>query len=400
MTSSAPLHPAEKQRLRALERYKVLDTDPEPAFDDLAKVAAHICDTPMALVSLVDESRQWFKAKVGLDATETPRDIAFCAHAILDPGSVLQVSDPTKDERFKNNPLVTGEPNIGFYAGAPLVAETGEPLGTLCVLDTVPKALNKEQLDALQALSRQVVNQLEIRKTNHELQRRNEELAQFAYRVSHDFKAPLSSSKNLSELLLADLADNDLQEVETNAARIKQQMIKLESFVDEMLNLARADLAEDDSEKINIESLLKEVTDRHENLILENRVRVITDVDPDLTLYTSKIRLFQVLDNLISNGVKYKKPDRQDPFVSISCSEKPDSMELLIRDNGVGIPAKEHDQVGNLFKRFHPGLADGSGLGLAIVYKHLDALNATVEFNSSEEGTRFTIQLPRARAGL
>ncbi len=395
MTQPAPIHPDEAQRLRALRRYDVLDTDPELAFDDLVKVAACICDSPMALVSLVDESRQWFKARVGLEATETPRDVAFCAHAILNPDSVMQVCDPKKDDRFKNNPLVTGDPHIGFYAGAPLVTDAGEALGTLCVLDTYPKTLDQDQEGALAALARQVVAQLEIRRTNKVLQKRNEELGQFAYRVSHDFKAPLSSSKRLADFLISDLADNNIAEAEANATRIRQQMVKLESFVEEMLNLARADLAEDPAETILVESLVHEVADRHKDFAQHFGVRAETDIEPNLTVRASKLRLYQVIDNFFSNGVKYRKPNEADPFVSIVGRNKGDCVELVVADNGIGIPAKEHNQVGKLFQRFHPDLAPGSGLGLAIVYKHIDALNATIDFCSDETGTTFTIRLPR-----
>ena len=127
MTQPAQLPPNEKQRIRALRSFEILDSEPEQAFDDLVNVASYVCDTPIALVSLVDGSRQWFKARKGLGATETHRDLAFCAHAILTPDRPMQVCDTTKDDRFKNNPLVTGDPDIAFYAGSPLVTSTHCP---------------------------------------------------------------------------------------------------------------------------------------------------------------------------------------------------------------------------------------------------------------------------------
>jgi GAF domain-containing protein len=153
----------EEARIVALEKYAILDTDPEQAFDDLTLLASFVCRTPIALISLVDEDRQWFKSRVGLNATETSRDIAFCSTAILQ-SDVFVVSDALKDDRFRDNPLVISEPHIRFYAGAPLINEDGYALGTLCVVDRAPRELTPEQKEALEALSRLVLAQMEFRR--------------------------------------------------------------------------------------------------------------------------------------------------------------------------------------------------------------------------------------------
>src|SRR6516165_5183431 len=172
----------EAVRLAALHGLGMLDTPPEPAYDELSALAAYVCQTPIALISLVDADRQWFKSRVGLAAGETPREAAFCAHAILQP-DLLVVPDARTDERFASNPLVTSTPGIRFYAGAPLVTAEGHALGTLCVLDHKPRDLSAEQVRALRALGHQVMAQLRLHKqlaeqtrTNAALTRANEAL--------------------------------------------------------------------------------------------------------------------------------------------------------------------------------------------------------------------------------
>ena len=160
----APLPKNEIARLEALQRYAILDTFPEQEFDDLSRLAAMICGTPIALVSLVDADRQWFKAKVGIDNAETPRDVAFCGHAILQK-DVMVVPDALADARFRGNPLVTNLPNVRFYAGAPLITQDGHALGTLCVMDHVPRELTSDQKQALKSLSRLVLAQIELRRS-------------------------------------------------------------------------------------------------------------------------------------------------------------------------------------------------------------------------------------------
>jgi PAS domain S-box-containing protein len=167
-TAVAPLPSNEKERLQALLSYHILDTDPEQAFDDITLLASHICNTPIALISLIDENRQWFKSSIGITGRETSRDIAFCAHGILQP-DVFVVKDARTDGRFASNPLVTGGPKIRFYGGSPLITADGHALGMLCVNDHVPRELSRDQMEALRALSRQVVALLEFRRQTREL---------------------------------------------------------------------------------------------------------------------------------------------------------------------------------------------------------------------------------------
>ena len=165
---TAPVPKNEAKRLKVLWQYDILDTVPEEVFDDLTELAARICEAPIALISLVDEDRQWFKSKVGVTLTETSRDISFCAHAVKQQDLFI-IPDASKDPRFADNPLVISEPKIRFYAGAPLITPDGYALGTLCVIDKVPRELRLEQKQALRVLARHVMTQLELRRHAKEL---------------------------------------------------------------------------------------------------------------------------------------------------------------------------------------------------------------------------------------
>jgi GAF domain-containing protein len=161
---SVPIPPNEADRLAELRSFRVLDTPPERVFDDITFLASRIYQTPIALVSLVDRDRQWFKSAIGVDVPETHRDLAFCAHAIWDPTEVMVVEDAAYDPRFANNPLVVSEPSIRFYAGAPLQTSSGNAIGTLCVIDRVPRRLDAGEQEALEALARLVTNELELQR--------------------------------------------------------------------------------------------------------------------------------------------------------------------------------------------------------------------------------------------
>jgi len=192
----APIPADEAERIEELRQYRILDTEPEGEYDDLVLLASNICGTPIALMSLVDTQRQYFKSRIGLDATETPRDVAFCAHAILQK-ELMVVPDALQDQRFAENPLVTADPNIRFYAGAPLITPMGRAMGTLCVIDRVPRTLNESQQEALQALGRQVVALLQLRMAK--------EQAEQASEAKSELLASLRAEQERSERLLLSL---------------------------------------------------------------------------------------------------------------------------------------------------------------------------------------------------
>ncbi|MBE9051241.1 response regulator [Nostocales cyanobacterium LEGE 11386] len=224
----AALPDDEAERVEALLQYKILDTQPEESFDELTRLAAYICGTPIALVSLVDTNRQWFKSKVGLEALETPRDLAFCAHAILQ-NDVFIVPDATNDERFATNPLVTSDPNVRFYAGLPLTNTEGYSLGTLCVIDQVPRNLTAEQVDALRILGNQVIKQLELRRNLANLVLVNQEHQQ-SKNARFQFFKKIAGGFGLASIILILIGFVSYQNTKTYLEISNQQQKTLEKI--------------------------------------------------------------------------------------------------------------------------------------------------------------------------
>lgn len=232
---AAPNTENEDARLEALHAYNVLDSLPEEDYDNITHLASVICDTPIALISLIDDSRQWFKSHKGLEVTQTPREFAFCTHAILQPEKVFSIEDSRLDERFADNPLVTGSPNVIFYTGVPLVNPEGHALGTLCVIDNVPKRLTAEQVQTLRILSNQVVQLLELRKSKAILQLKNEQLSRFAEDVSGDLRSPLKIVGTLSSMMLSVYKDKlDAEGVQV-LEHLHEAAKNLRQMVDDLL---------------------------------------------------------------------------------------------------------------------------------------------------------------------
>ena len=214
----------EAERLRALHRYDILDTASERSYDDLVSIAAAICGMPMGSVSLIDADRQWFKARIGIGDPQTPRDVAFCAHAILSPQDVTVVNDAREDERFRDNPFVQNDPNIRFYAGAPIVTLDGLAMGTLCVMDSKPRELEVYQFDALNALSRQVSSMLEMRSLSRALKLQLEDRDWYEHQM-HAFQDQL-------EAHAADLSEQVRQDALTKLPNRRAFSAALEQAID------------------------------------------------------------------------------------------------------------------------------------------------------------------------
>jgi len=404
----APLPPNENERLEALRAYAILDTLPEQAYDDLTFLASQLCGTPIALVSLVDSERQWFKSKVGLDASETSREVAFCSHAILRPDDLLLVPDAQQDERFADNPLVQVDPSIRFYAGAPLVTSEGMALGTMCVIDRVPRDLSPDQAESLRALSRQVMAQLELRlgmkrmekrtreleEIKRELEQSNKELDDFAYIASHDLKEPLRGIHNYSKFLIEDYADKLDDEAQRKLHTLTRLTTRLETLIGSLLHfsrLGRVDLA---IEETDLDAVVDEVIDSMHIRLQEEHVELRRPAALP-SIRCDRSRIGEVFRNLVSNAMKYN--DKPEPWIEIGWEDETPDPVFYVRDNGIGIKEKHQERVFQMFKRLHgrEAYGGGTGAGLCIVSKLVEKHGGRIWLDSTpSEGTTFRFTLP------
>jgi signal transduction histidine kinase len=390
----------ETDRLYELNEYSLLDTLPEEDYDNIVYLASQICDTPIALISLVDTNRQWFKSVKGLNITETPRDYSFCAHAINKPKEVMIVSDSRTDERFFDNPYVVGEPNLVFYAGVPLVSQKGNPLGTLCVIDLKPhKQLTEEQLQALKVLSNNVVKLFELHKSKLELEsaqvvleQRNKELEHFASMAAHDLKSPLGNISSIIELLKfnhSNVLNNQAKELLDLLDESSQQ---LRDLIDGILEYTRADAL---LLERNCEIKLPDFFVLIEKLLCQNALCKLTYPLESRTIKANKAALKQVLLNLITNGITYNRSPQKK--IDIAFSETAHHYHFSVTDDGLGIATKNQEKIFNLFERIPIPKTDinkGHGIGLSTVKKLVERLGGEVTLESElGKGSTFSFSL-------
>lgn len=401
----APLPESENERISKLGKYDILDTPPEHVFDRITRLVSQLIDVPIALVSLVDSERQWFKSKQGLDALETPRDIAFCAHAILEDG-IFVIDDTLADPRFADNPLVTSDPKIRFYAGAPLRTQDGFKLGTLCAIDRKPRKLSEDQRQVLMDLASVVVDEMELRlalktsmhRVSHEVELQSMK-DEFVSTVSHELRTPLTSIRGTLGLLesgeLGELPDkvHDLISIANRNA------VNLIGLVNDLLNIQEIESGSltFDFGTFLPNDLLEEVCQNLSGLALQKNVTIVCDAEECLGIMGDRSRIGQVLTNLISNAVKFSLNGQT---VSVSMSKTVGAIKYIISDDGPGIP---EDFRKNAFKRFARAKAHydvpGTGLGLAISKAIVDAHDGKIDYESHEgQGTRFSVELPISRS--
>lgn len=395
----AELPTDERQRLQALFDYDILDTEAEKVFDDLTQLASEICDTPIALISLVDPDRQWFKSATGIDAQETSRDIAFCSHAIHQR-HIFEIPDASKDIRFHDNPLVTGDPKIRFYAGAQLVTPDGYAIGTLCAISDQPKTLTTHQRNALEILSREVISQLELRQKLQQLKQAGENKTAFLSDMSHEIRTPLNGIMGTLELLI----DSGLNPAQKNLVNLALQSSEsLLAILNDVLDLSKIEAGQIDLDlsEFDLMELLADVASVHSVQAESKNIDLLCPANfiPHSRVRADALRIRQVMNNLISNAIKFTEEGEVCVGIEmISESDKQLNVRFSVRDTGIGLT---DEQVSDVFKRFRQADASisrhygGTGLGLTISRQLVDLMGGTIGVQSQPgEGAVFWFTLP------
>ncbi len=408
----------ELSRLKDLYEYDVLDTEAEKSFDDLTQLASDICETPISLISLIDPNRQWFKSKYGLDVDETNREIAFCSHAILE-NQVFEVQNALEDSRFHDNPLVTSNPNIRFYAGAPLITPRGNAIGTLCVISDKPKKLSRKQINALKILSKEVIAQLELRLNNKKLvvalekqKEQNKELeklkkeadtannlkSKFLAHMTHELRTPLHGILNLAEF---GRSESTITEKDNALTSVLNSAHYLSNIINDILDISKIESGQLEIEHIDFSpsEIINDVVKPQSQQASAKGIKLNLSKDPSMAevVKGDPVRISQILNNLCSNAIKFTHNGQVDIKVSVKKStQNTQTLLFEIIDSGIGINKNVQHK---LFKEFQQADIStsrkygGTGLGLSICAQLSLLMKGVIDFTSTEgEGSRFTYQ--------
>ncbi|EAT11357.1 GAF domain-containing sensor histidine kinase [Bermanella marisrubri] len=391
----ADLHPQESERLKELLRLEVLDTDDESALDELTELASEICGTPISLISLIDSDRQWFKSRKGLDADETSREVAFCSHAILQD-EVFEVPNAATDERFHDNPLVTGAPDIRFYAGAPLVTESGMPIGTLCVIDTETHKLTEHQTRALKILANQVISQLELRLKHRQLEHLNKERDQIFAVMAHDLRTPFNGILGLSRILHEKANKLTPERLKQMADAILTSSMQVYNLLDELLQWSRNRLGaiSISLEPITLMPVIMETVDFLKDAVEMKQQTIDLDVDHDAVVMADKALIKTVIRNLLSNAIKYSP---EQTTIQLQGIINQDQVEIAIIDQGSGMSDEIKQKVFRTSVKSGEGTMGEKGHGLGLVLSAEFVRNQGGDIWVDEQyspGTRVVFCLP------
>ncbi|KAB2816239.1 GAF domain-containing sensor histidine kinase [Phaeocystidibacter marisrubri] len=387
----SPMTDQESSRLAAVEEYEKLSRDERDALDDVANLASLICKVPISLVTFITEHEQLVRGAKGIDLESTKREVAFCANTIKS-SSLFQVEDAFDDERFQHNPLVTGDPNIRFYAGFPLETSDGERLGALCVIDREPKKLTKDQVEALRILAEQVIKRLELGRTKRELQSNFDTLSNInALRtrlinvLAHDIRGPISSMRMVMDLLVD--GDLSVEERVEFAQMMSDVLTQTDDLLQNILEWGKAIGFEElfNYSEVPVHDIIEDVCELTAGQAKMKKVKVKDTSDEALTVLLD-VNVFRlVLRNLVANAVKYSKPNT---MIEIRSFMENNALHLEVIDQGVGMTDEE---MANMFaggvQKSTKGTKGevGTGLGLMFVKDMMSRYNGDiyVERNSS-----------------
>lgn len=398
MNSILPVPENEKFRLERLKYYSILDSEEEAMFDDLTKLAARILDVPICLLSLVDDDRQWFKSRVGLDTVETARDISFCQYTIMGE-ETLVVNDALEDPRFMNSPLVTEGSKIRFYAGTPLIDEYGAALGSFCAIDSNPRELSKDQLQVMKLISKTIMNLITLRREKMEAEKLSKVKDEFLSNMSHEIRTPLNAIIGFNDLLsktpLTGEQKDYLDTITTSSQNLKV-------IINDVLDVAKLESGNLSLEKkpVSLGKLMQHVIKLQAPLAKEKGLKLLSSIDYDIPSYVlgDETRLIQIFINLVGNAIKFTKKGNVE-LRAMAQEEENGKVKICftVKDTGIGIPK---DKLQTIFERFSQAetsttrLYGGTGLGLSIVDMLVKLHQGTIKVQSErDKGSEFEFEI-------
>lgn len=381
----------EAERIKALKRYNILDTPPDGSFDRITKLAAKLLNVPIAIVTLVDTDRIWFKSRYGLDVSQIDRDPGLCASAILSD-EIYLVEDAGKDPRTLANPLVAGSFGLQFYAAAPLKVKDGYNLGTLCVIDKHPRHLNDYEKQILQDLANILIDEMELRLAARTAVYQQNQLLNIAV---HDLKNPLTIIPLWADLIKE---ENDQKAIAEISDRINKAAKKMSGIINELLESAASEAGQIKLRliKLDFANLIQLVVDTNRVLANNKGQKIHFNIEDHPVVYADETKLTEIADNLLNNAIKYSAKDKN---ITITVSQKNDNAILEIKDEGPGFTEEDKKNLFQRFTRLSSKPSDGettTGLGLSIVKALTDAHHGTVLLHSEgkNNGSTFTVEIP------